>query len=641
VIADSRERYPPIADYAVIGDGRTAALIGRDGALEWWCLPRFDGAAMFAAILDRDRGGRFAVGPTRRGRATRRYLPGTNVLETTFEVDGGRARLTDFMPALAERDKRAELGPEREILRLVECEAGEVEIEVACDPRPDYGLREPRPDDRGPLGVFWANGREALVLRSEIPLAGAAAADGAPARPSPAGVRAVETLRAGDRRWVSLSYTDGDPAVLAVLGDVARRKLERTVGWWRGWSSRCSYEGPFADAVERSALTIKLLAFAPSGAIVAALTTSLPEAIGGVRNWDYRYCWLRDASLTVQALMDLGYSDEATAFLAWILHSTRLGWTDPHILYDLYGRKPPRERTLDHLEGYAGSRPVRVGNAARNQLQLDIYGEVADAVAEYMRRGGRIDRATRRMLARLGERVCELWREPDESIWEIRAGRRHHTYSRVMCWVALDRLIALHEAGHIDGDVERFRAERAAIRDEVEARGWNDEIQSYVAVLDGDEVDASLLLLDRYHYADSHDPRVRATCARVHERLGAGPLLYRYLGDDGLPPGEGAFGIASFWGVGCRARQGDLDAAAEMFEAILGYANDVGLFAEEIDPGTGAHLGNFPQGFTHVGLIDAALTIAELRGEAVERSARAARLELERATDEVEKARKT
>jgi GH15 family glucan-1,4-alpha-glucosidase len=602
------EGYPPIGDYAAIGDGRTAALVSRAGSIDWWCVPRFDSPSVFAALLDRRRGGRFAVRPTARFTTERRYLPDTNVLETTFVTDGGRARLIDSLPAISEEAKRSELRPEREILRRVEVLEGEVEVEVECDPRPDYGRRSPRCRDRGPLGVFWASGREALVLHSEVPL-DPATADGAHE------VRGRALLRAGERRWLSIAYTDGDPVVLSVFGEVAERKLASTVEWWRAWSGRCRYDGPFREAVVRSALALKLLAYAPSGAIVAAPTTSLPESIGGVRNWDYRFCWLRDSSLTVQALVDLGYPEEATAFLSWILHAARLG-SDLRVLYDLHGRHGQPERELDHLEGYAGSRPVRIGNAAQDQLQLDIHGEVADAVAEYVRRGGRLDRSSRRLMGRLGDSVCATWSKPDQSIWEIRDDPHHHTYSRVMAWVALDRLLELHQRGVIAVDAEHFRRVRAEIRQDVEEHGWNDRIQSYVSVLGGAEVDASLLLLQRYGYAAAAEPRMRATCARVHERLSAGPLLYRYMGPDGLPGGEGAFGIASFWGVQCRAHQGGIDDAAATFEAILGYANDVGLFAEEIDPGSGDALGNFPQAFTHVGLIDAALALAELAGAA-------------------------
>lgn len=603
--------YPPIGDYAIIGDCRTAALVSREGALDWLCLPRFDAPAIFAALLDRRRGGTFAVRPTAPFQATRRYLDDTNVLETTFTTDRGRVRLRDLMPVASEDDKRRALRPDHAVLRVVEGLAGEVEVEVVCDPRPRYGAVTRSAEDRGPLGFWWTHGPEALVLRSEIPL-----------RPDPhhAGVRGRARLGPGDRRVVALAYAHREPAVLPVLGDAAEQQLGETVRWWRGWVARCPYDGPYRGPVIRSALTLKLMTYAPSGAIVAAPTTSLPERIGGVRNWDYRYCWVRDASLTLRALLDLGYEDEARAFLAWTLHSTRLTWPELQVLYDVHGASRVPERELDHLEGYAGSRPVRVGNDAGRQLQLDVYGEVIDAVFEFVRRGGRLDRTTGRMLVGLGETVCRRWREPDEGIWEIRSGRRHHTYSKAMCWVALDRLIRLSQGGHLRAPVERFSRKRDAIRAEVERRGYNPRLGSYVSVLDGEELDASLLLLARYGWADPADPRLQATCARVHERLGAGGLLYRYLDPDGLPPGEGAIGIASFWAVDCRCRQGDIAGAAAAFERLCGLANDVGLFAEEIDPDTGAQLGNFPQAFTHVGLIDAALTLAQHLGQGAERT---------------------
>jgi GH15 family glucan-1,4-alpha-glucosidase len=597
--------YPAIGDYAVIGDCRTAALISRGGSLDWLCLPRFDSPALFAALLDHRRGGAFRVCPTARFETSRRYVEDTNVLETTFTTDGGAVRVTDLMPVAAEAEKERELGPDHEVLRVIEGLDGEVEMGVLCDPRPSYGAAVPRPLDRGQLGHRYEHGADALILRSEIPLAPSADRPGLCGR---------ARIRAGERRCQSLVYAHGEPAVLPSFGAAADRRVRQTIRWWQGWIGRCQLEGPHRDAIIRRLLALKLMAYAPSGAVVAAPTTSLPERVGGVRNWDYRFCWLRDGSLTVRALMDLGYEDEAGAFIAWMLHSTRLTAPELRVVYDVHGEVSLRERELDHLEGYRGSRPVRTGNGAVDQLQLDVYGEVADGVFAFVERGGRLDRATGRLLVAIARTVCRRWREPDHGIWEVRGRPRQHTHSKVMCWVALDRLIRLHEAGHLRAPVPEFQRERDLLRAEIETRGYHAGLDSYVSVLDGQELDASLLLLARYGYAEPTSARMVRTCARVQERLGTNGLLYRYLDADGLPPGEGAFGIASFWAVDCRARQGDVDGAEALFARLCALANDLGLFAEEIEPATGEPLGNFPQAFTHVGLIDAALTLAAAAG---------------------------
>jgi len=592
----------PIGDYALIGDCRGAGLVSRDGAIDWLCLPRFDSPAIFAALLDPERGGSFHIRPTGDYRVARRYLPDTNILETTFSGASGSFVLRDLMPVASEEEKRSVLLPEQHILREIEGLAGEIAVEIRYDPRPDYGRQRPALESRGKFGLWCQVGSAALVLQSDISLAPVAGQ----------GAYGTATIRAGERYHLALTYATEAPAVLPTLGAVAHASVERSARWWRKWAARCTYQGAHREAVVRSALALKLLTFAPSGAVVAAPTTSLPEEIGGVRNWDYRYCWLRDASFTVRALYALGYEEEAAAFLQWIRHATRLTWPRLQILYDVFGRASPPERELPHLAGYAGSRPVRVGNGASGQVQLDVYGAVIDAIAQSTAREGRIDRDTVRFLDGLGTYVCDHWRDPDDGIWEGRGGPQQHTLGKALCWVALDRLIMLHERHDLAMAVERFHVERDAIRAVVEERGYNARLGSYTRLLDGDDVDASLLLLSLYGYAAGTDPHMDATCTRVHEQLAREELLYRYLPgtDDGLPGEEGAFGIASFWAVECRASGGDLDGATRAFERLLARANDVGLFAEEFDPATGAALGNFPQAFTHIGLINAALTLS-------------------------------
>lgn len=599
---NSESNSPKIGDYGIIGNCRSVALISRTGSIDWLCWPRFDSPSLFGALLDRNIGGRFAIRPTGQYTSTRRYVGDTNVLETTFQTETGIVRLLDLMPVDSEENKRHTLWAAHQILRIIECVEGEVEIEVLCVPRPDYGRKQPRLRYRGALGFYFEDRGNAFILRSEIQLMLSV---------DHAEVVGRCVLQAGERRRISAVYSAGEPAFIPPLGEFAEHRLQATLRWWEAWAARFTYDGPYREAVMRSALCLKLMSYAPSGAMIAAPTTSLPEKIGGVRNWDYRYCWLRDASLTLQSLFDLGYRQEAEAFMSWLLHASQMSQPELHILYDVHGETHLPEQELDHLDGFAGSRPVRIGNDARKQLQLDIYGEVLDAVYEFVCRGGRLDRATARMLKGFGKTVCQRWQEPDEGIWEIRGERLHHTYSKAMCWVALDRLIKLHEQGHLRIPLELFTHTRAAIRAMIERHGYNESLQSYVSVFDGDDVDASLLLLARYGYADPGAMRIRQTCALIHQRLGRDGLLYRYLAEnDGLPPGEGAFGICSFWAVDCKALQGDVAGASELFEHILSYANDLGLLAEEVDPETGTLLGNFPQAFTHVGLIDAALSIA-------------------------------
>jgi len=593
-----------IQDYGIIGNGRSAALVGVSGSIDWLCWPRFDSPSLFAAVLDPARGGHFLIGPPEPYRVTRAYAEDTNVLVTTFETNTGTARLTDLMPVLSEEDKTRTLVPEHEILRIVECLRGTVDVRVEFRPRPDYARRVVPIRATPHLGFRIEDGHRLYTLRADRALS-ATAADGVDGR---------FTLSAGERATFSLAFDHAGPAVLPPLGAGALESLRRTLAWWQEWAARCSYDGPYRGAVIRSVLVLKLLDYAPSGAIIAAPTTSLPERVGGDLNWDYRFCWLRDAALTITSLSDLGYEDEASAFLDWLLHSTRLTRPVLSVLYDVHGSVPAAEVTLDHLSGHLGSRPVRIRNAAAGQLQLDGYGELVEAVAEMCRRGRTLARETQSMLRELGEFVCDHWREPDHGIWEPRDPPSHHTFSRVMCWVALDRLLQLHRSGFVRRlPVERFERERAAIHADIEGGGFNRTLDSFTDVLGGDTVDSSLLLLGRYGYLSPADARMRATYRRIMERLGAAPgLIYRT--ESSLPQAEGAFGICSAWVAEHLAGGGGTLAEAEgWFRQFLGYANDLGLYAEEIDPATGAALGNFPQAYSHVGLIGAALAIEARR----------------------------
>jgi GH15 family glucan-1,4-alpha-glucosidase len=421
-------------------------------------------------------------------------------------------------------------------------------------------------------------------------------------------------VRPGERRWFSLTYCERTSGVILPLESAAQRRLDTTIRWWQSWSACCSFSEPYREAVVRSALVLKLLSYSLSGAVIAAPTTSLPEFIGGQRNWDYRYCWLRDASLTLRAFIDLNYFAEGEAFLSWLLHATRLTRPELRVLYDVWGEYRIRERTLEHLQGYRGSRPVRVGNAASEQFQLDVYGAVLLAARLYLERGGVLDRGERKLLAGFGRIVLERWQEPDHGIWEIRGEKQHYTISKVMCWVALESLASLCDIVKMPVSSETLRSEQKRIRDAIERRGFNASLNSYVDRFDGNQPDASLLVMARTGYIEPGHERMRGTFAFIERKLGVNAQLYRYPpGSDGLPGQEGTFGLAGFWAVDYLARCGEGAQATARFEELLGLANDVGLFAEETDPSDGSALGNFPQAYTHLGVIMAAMSLKERR----------------------------
>jgi GH15 family glucan-1,4-alpha-glucosidase len=591
--------YEPIANYALIGDTRSAALVSRGGSIDWLCWPRFHAPSVFARILDAGKGGFFAVHPDLPFNATRRYVDATNVLETTFTCDTGIVKLIDLMPVMSEEEKAHRLAPFRQLLRRIEGLEGEVPIVATLAPRTNYAREVPRLRSRRDC-VDFTSGPTAYQLRSDAELQ--VQGDVAVAR---------VTLRAGERRDFALAFDERSPTVFPNIGDAATAEIERSIAWWREWSSQFRYEGPYGEAVLRSALVLKLMTYAPSGGIVAAPTTSLPEAVGGVRNWDYRYCWLRDASFTVSALYDCGFNGEGDAFVNWMLYATQL--THPHlqILYDVFGDPRIPERTLDHLGGYRGSRPVRIGNRAHDQFQLDIYGEVLGAVEEHIRHGATLNRDERRLMVKLADLVAARWREPDNGMWEKRSERAQHTHAKIMAWAALDTAIRLAEKGYVHDGVERWRNEKREIERVIFEHGFNPRLNSFVSILDGDQLDASLLYAARVGFVDPADPRMLGTIDAIRARLGRDDLVYRYdiETDDGLPPGEGAFLACSFWLVEALVLAGRADEGRELFEKLLARRNDVGLLSEQCDPHTGALLGNFPQALTHIALMNAALCL--------------------------------
>jgi GH15 family glucan-1,4-alpha-glucosidase len=589
------DRYAPIRDYAAIGDGRTVALVARDGSIDWLCLPDLDSPSVFAALLDAQSGGAFALAPDGPFTAEHRYEPQTNVLETTFTTPDGVVRVTDAMLL-----PTAGLAPDRELARRIEGISGRVAMDWRVEPRFDYGRQPARIGLRSGVPVA-TSGPLALAISSwdaGLPRREAASIDGR------------FEISAGHSALLVLTAAHQEPLVLPARGEVERR-LEGTRDFWRSWVAERRYEGPWRDAVLRSALALKLLVHAPSGAIAAAATASLPEQLGGERNWDYRFCWVRDAAFTLEALFSVGCPHEADAFFWWLLHASQL--TQPHlrVLYRLDGGVDAPEETLP-LSGYRESRPVRIGNQALGQRQLDIYGDHLQTVWLYARAGGRIDADTGRRLVQTADLVCRIWRQPDSGIWEVRSAPAHFTQSKMMCCVALERAASLAETGNLATDgAPRWRTEAAAIRDFVTGQCWSERIGSYVRIAGADELDASLLLGALMGYEDAREHRMASTIEAVRCRLGRGPLLSRYSGEDGLGGQEGSFLCCSFWLAEALARGGRVDEAGELMNELVGLANRVGLYAEEIDPDSDEFLGNLPQGLVHLALISAAAAIAE------------------------------
>jgi len=583
-----------IEDYALIGDCRSAALVGRDGSVDWLCLPRFDSPACFAALLGTPEHGRWRLGPAAQPRAVRRrYRDGTLVLETEFETTGGVAAVVDGMAMGA---------PDPYLFRIVEGRRGEVPMEMDFVIRFAYGSLVPwvrRTDD----GLVAVGGPDLIRLQTPAALEN-----------RDFHTKAAFTVRAGERVPFTLVW---HPSHLPYpdIAD-AERGLAETEAWWRKWSDRCQYEGEYADAVTRSLVTLKALTYQPTGGLVAAPTTSLPEQPGGVRNWDYRYCWLRDATFALYALMIGGYSEEAGAWREWLVRAVAGRPSQAQIVYGVSGERLLPEWELPWLPGFGGAAPVRVGNAASRQFQLDVYGEVLDALHCARRVGLPDDENAWRVQRALVEYVESAWREPDEGIWEVRGERRHFTHSKVMAWVALDRAIKAVEKSGLPGDAGRWRGVRDAIHDDVCRRGFDAGLNAFVQCYGSRELDASLLMVPLVGFLPATDVRVRGTVAAIQARLVTDGFVARYRTDpaiDGLPPGEGAFLACTFWLADNLALQGRRSEARELFERLLAVRNDVGLLSEEYDPRTGRHLGNFPQALSHMALVNTAHNLSEPR----------------------------
>jgi GH15 family glucan-1,4-alpha-glucosidase len=583
-----------LEDYGLIGDMQAAALVGRDGAVDWLCLPRFDSGSCFSALLGDERHGRWLLAPAGevRGASTRRYRPGTLVLETDFEVAEGAVRVIDFMPRRGD-------GPPR-LMRIVEGLRGRVPMWMELSLRPDYGSIKPWVE-LVPDGAVATAGPDAFRLSTPLEISvqdSTVAADFTVAE----GARERLTLM-----W-NLSYEHTPPV------EDADSALARTEAWWREWSGRCTYDGAYRDEVLTSLIALKAMTCETTGAVIAAPTTSLPEDLGGVRNWDYRYCWLRDSVLTLEALLDAGYTGEALDFRDFLL---RVGTGDPsaiQIMYGIGGERRLTEFELPDLPGYEGSKPVRVGNAASEQFQLDVYGEMADVLFVGAQAIGQVDARRWPRWRAIVEHVAQIWREPDDGIWESRGERRHYTYSKVMAWVVFDRAIRIAERFGLDAPLERWKAVRDEIHREICERGYDAGRRTFTQYYGSKELDASVLNIPLVGFLPGTDERVTGTIDAVSRELGRGGFVSRYstaATDDGLPGDEGQFLACSFWLVSALALNGRVEQARTLFERLVSLANDLGLLAEEYDVTRGRQVGNFPQAFSHLTLIEAARAISD------------------------------
>jgi GH15 family glucan-1,4-alpha-glucosidase len=607
----SAAQFQPVADYGLLADCNSAALVDRDGTIAWLCLPRYDSPAVFARILDPE-GGHWQIKPTGEYRSERRYLPGTLVIETTFVTETGTVKLIDAM-AFAEGHRHHELGfaAPHLIVRLVEAVIGEVELELELAPRPEYGLVKPlfRPSDTG--GRTFGGPNQVVV------------SSGVPTAIEDSTMSATFTVSEGQQVGFALQWAPPErPAPEPFSPDDVAARIADTIEAWRSWEAEHDiYEGPHRELVRLSSRVLKGLTYRPTGAIVAAPTTSLPETVGGERNWDYRYSWIRDSSLTLEALYIGACSDEAEEFVSFMTSSAggRASERSLQIMYGIAGEHDLTERELPHLRGWRDSSPVRVGNGAWGQTQLDVYGELLNSLHLYREQLGELHPEIQAFVADLANTAARRWRERGAGMWEMRGEPRHHVSSKVLCWVALDRAIALAPQLGEHANLEHWTAERDQIREAILTRGWSETRQAYAQSFDSDELDAAQLLMPIFGFLPATDERMRSTIDAIARDLTEDGLVLRYrnqagMNADGLSGEEGTFVICSFWLVSALAKAGELDRAEELFDKLVSYANDLGLLAEEIDTAAGELLGNFPQAFSHIGLITAAWEIDKARG---------------------------
>ena len=593
--------YLPIEDHGIIGNLHTAALVGDEGTIDWLCLPAFDAPSVFCSILDDEKGGHFKLRPVEYTRSQQLYLPDTNVLLTRFLSPEGVAEVLDFMPIVDDEESHR-------LVRSVNLIRGKMTFEVECKPAFDYARAE-HTVSVGKAGAVFEGPNDTLCLTTNVSLE--EGLDGA--------ASAKFDLEEGERATFVLSQGRiGNGPGEALSDERFEDLLRSTVDYWRRWISKCTYSGRWSGMVRRSALALKLMVYDPTGALVAAPTMGLPESIGGERNWDYRYTWLRDAGFTLYALIALGFDEEAGSFMGWLRDrcaSDEDGLLQP--LYGIDGRKEIGETTLDHLSGYRGSGPVRLGNAAHEQLQLDLYGAVMDAAYLYNKHGAPLDYDVWKNLRRVLDWLSENWRLPDEGMWEVRGGRQQFVSSKVMCWVALERAGRIARQRGLPAGEGHWKSERDAVYEEIMAKGWNPERNSFVQSYGSDALDASLMLMPLTKFVGPTDPRWLATLERIQEELTYDTLVDRYkveeAASDGLKGSEGSFSICSFWLVECLTQAGRLDDARLALEKMFSYANHLGLYAEEIGR-SGEALGNFPQAFTHLSLISAAIHLDEALG---------------------------